>query len=205
MGVSGDGCPLMGQSGHPELHCACPLLGVKRTSPELVAISAFDPRRTKQPKSGYLRPQRSVCDLHHCLARPWLLKTAVKFTHANGVQHENADLDCDGRSGSCEHQWTQRGCRRGSAVSGCRVPYHPASDVGVETVGRNQRAATPQCATRYGCGEGAGHRSSRFRHSQPALSQHRFVDILAGSSGSNKADIAQTCRHVRLWPLADMR
>ena len=24
-------CPLLAQSGHPELHCTCPLLGVKRT------------------------------------------------------------------------------------------------------------------------------------------------------------------------------
>ncbi|MGB7459147.1 MAG: hypothetical protein WBM51_26235, partial [Pseudolabrys sp.] len=25
------GCPLLAQSGHAELHCTCPLLGVKRT------------------------------------------------------------------------------------------------------------------------------------------------------------------------------
>ena len=27
------GCPLLAQSGHPELHCKCPLSGGKRTGP----------------------------------------------------------------------------------------------------------------------------------------------------------------------------
>ena len=37
-------CPLLAQSGHTELHCTCPLLGVKRTSHGHVPMSAFDPK-----------------------------------------------------------------------------------------------------------------------------------------------------------------
>ena len=39
-------CPLLAQSGHTELHCTCPLLGVKRTWAGAVQMSAFDPKRT---------------------------------------------------------------------------------------------------------------------------------------------------------------
>ena len=40
------GCPLLAQSGHAELHCTCPLLGVKRTCPFALHMSAYDPKRT---------------------------------------------------------------------------------------------------------------------------------------------------------------
>ena len=39
-------CPLLAQSGHPELHRTCPLLGVKRTSLPHRKMSAYDPKRT---------------------------------------------------------------------------------------------------------------------------------------------------------------
>jgi hypothetical protein len=39
-------CPLLALSGHTELHCTCPLLGVKRTLLLRVAMSANDPKRT---------------------------------------------------------------------------------------------------------------------------------------------------------------
>ena len=39
----------MAQSGHCELHCTCPLLGVKRTSLFALRMSAFDPKRTSIP------------------------------------------------------------------------------------------------------------------------------------------------------------
>ena len=39
-------CPLLALSGHAELHCTCPLLGVKRTSACAMQMSAFDPKRT---------------------------------------------------------------------------------------------------------------------------------------------------------------
>jgi hypothetical protein len=38
--------PLLAQSGHLSLSSRCPLLGVKRTSVESGAMSAFDPKRT---------------------------------------------------------------------------------------------------------------------------------------------------------------
>jgi hypothetical protein len=39
-------CPLLAQSGHHDAPNQCPLLGVKRTLRQLVAMSAFDPKRT---------------------------------------------------------------------------------------------------------------------------------------------------------------
>jgi hypothetical protein len=36
----------LAQSGHPDAHNQCPLLGVKRTLPEPAPMSAFDPKRT---------------------------------------------------------------------------------------------------------------------------------------------------------------
>ena len=39
-------CPLLAQSGHPLLHCSCPLLGVKRTYACALQMSAYDPKRT---------------------------------------------------------------------------------------------------------------------------------------------------------------
>ena len=39
-------CPLLAQSGHAELHCTCPLSGVKRTCRFALQMSAFDPKRT---------------------------------------------------------------------------------------------------------------------------------------------------------------
>src|SRR5262249_42866033 len=40
-----------GESGHPPLHCTCPLSGVKRTSSLAPHMSAFDPKRTSiQPE-----------------------------------------------------------------------------------------------------------------------------------------------------------
>ena len=39
-------CPLLAQSGHSTTEFQCPLLGVKRTSEECAAMSAFDPKRT---------------------------------------------------------------------------------------------------------------------------------------------------------------
>ena len=44
-------CPLLAQSGHPELHRTCPLLGVKRTWRFALQMSAFDPKRTSRPVS----------------------------------------------------------------------------------------------------------------------------------------------------------
>jgi hypothetical protein len=40
-------CPLL----DPELHCTCPLLGVKRTL-RLAVMSAYDPKRTSRPTSA---------------------------------------------------------------------------------------------------------------------------------------------------------
>ena len=39
-------CPLLALSGHPELHCTCPLSGVKRTCRFALHMSAYDPKRT---------------------------------------------------------------------------------------------------------------------------------------------------------------
>jgi hypothetical protein len=39
-------CPLLALSGHFYLHRTCPLLGVKRTWPSALQMSAFDPKRT---------------------------------------------------------------------------------------------------------------------------------------------------------------
>ena len=39
-------CPLLALSGHAELHCTCPLSGVKRTWRLQCKTSAFDPKRT---------------------------------------------------------------------------------------------------------------------------------------------------------------
>ena len=36
----------MAQSGHPELHCTCLLLGVKRTWAGALQMSAYDPKLT---------------------------------------------------------------------------------------------------------------------------------------------------------------
>ena len=38
--------PLLAQSGHPTLRRTCPLLGVKRTWPAALHMSAYDPKRT---------------------------------------------------------------------------------------------------------------------------------------------------------------
>ena len=56
----GGECPLLAQSGHTELHCTCPLLGVKQTSPSALHISAFDPKRTWGMRTGapHLRGSR---------------------------------------------------------------------------------------------------------------------------------------------------
>ena len=43
--ISGQ-CPLLAQSGHRLVHCTCPLLGVKRTWPFALQMSAYDPKRT---------------------------------------------------------------------------------------------------------------------------------------------------------------
>ena len=39
-------CQLLALSGHAELHCKCPLLGVKRTCHFALHLSACDPKRT---------------------------------------------------------------------------------------------------------------------------------------------------------------
>ena len=39
----------MARSRHSELHCTCPLSGVKRTCPFALQMSAFDPKRTSGP------------------------------------------------------------------------------------------------------------------------------------------------------------
>ena len=57
------GCPLLAQSGHTELHGTCPLLGVKRTSHWLVAMSAYDPKRTSGPLAETF--QREVIHTWH--------------------------------------------------------------------------------------------------------------------------------------------
>src|SRR5262245_45622409 len=41
----------MAHSGHGLVHCTCLLLGVKRTSPGALQMSAFDPKRTSSPSS----------------------------------------------------------------------------------------------------------------------------------------------------------
>jgi hypothetical protein len=41
-------CPLLAQSGRAAATNQCPLLGAKRTSRGLIAMSAFDPKRTSQ-------------------------------------------------------------------------------------------------------------------------------------------------------------
>ena len=43
----------MAQSGHTELHRTCPLLGVKRTSPSALHMSAFDPKRTSSGRIAW--------------------------------------------------------------------------------------------------------------------------------------------------------
>jgi hypothetical protein len=36
-------CPLLAQSGHPELQCTCPLSGAKQTCRFALQMSAYDP------------------------------------------------------------------------------------------------------------------------------------------------------------------
>ena len=49
-------CPLLAQSGHAELHCTCPLLGVKRTSLVAPHMSAFGVRADMaSPKANIRR------------------------------------------------------------------------------------------------------------------------------------------------------
>jgi len=45
-------CPLLAHSGHGLLHRTCPLLGVKRTCPFALHMSANDPKRTFGPTSN---------------------------------------------------------------------------------------------------------------------------------------------------------
>jgi hypothetical protein len=49
------GCPLLALSGHAELHCTCPLSGVKRTFLFALQMSAFDPKRTFEVQSMNVR------------------------------------------------------------------------------------------------------------------------------------------------------
>ena len=49
--------PLLAQSGHPLVKCTCPLLGVKRTWPFALHMSANDPKRTFQ-----IYDQRRIAD-----------------------------------------------------------------------------------------------------------------------------------------------
>ena len=49
-------CPLLALSGHPELHCTCPLLGVKRTLVCALHMSAFDPKRTLGIGGAAIKP-----------------------------------------------------------------------------------------------------------------------------------------------------
>ena len=48
----------MAQSGHAELHCTCPLSGVKRTWRFALQMSAFDPKRTFSVTPSY--PQSAI-------------------------------------------------------------------------------------------------------------------------------------------------
>src|SRR6516162_8358516 len=45
-----------GTKRHSVTEFRCPLLGVKRTSQECAAMSAFDPKRTTEPQSASFKP-----------------------------------------------------------------------------------------------------------------------------------------------------
>ena len=51
-------CLLLTQSGHSVTEFQCPLLGVKRTSQECAAMSAFDPKRTSGCHMQFVRSLR---------------------------------------------------------------------------------------------------------------------------------------------------
>ena len=58
-------CPLLAQSGHTELHCTCPLSGVKRTCRFALQMSAFDavdgaPSAGIKSAIGWLREARAT-------------------------------------------------------------------------------------------------------------------------------------------------
>jgi len=71
--------PLLAQSGHHAAEFQCLLLGVKRTSEECPAMSAFDPKRTLAAKScrdaqcgpqhGRVRPAGEATRIHHTCRR----------------------------------------------------------------------------------------------------------------------------------------
>ena len=43
-------CPLLALSGHERVHCTCPLSGAKQTFIFALQMSAYDPKRTFNPK-----------------------------------------------------------------------------------------------------------------------------------------------------------
>ena len=46
-------CPLLAQSGHPQLHCTCPLSGVKRTKVLAAPVSARSERTVHSVTNQY--------------------------------------------------------------------------------------------------------------------------------------------------------
>src|SRR6516162_8500119 len=95
-----------GTKGHPDTLNRCPLLGVKRTLRQLVAMSAFDPKRT-------LAIQFS-CDAQH-------LRFDVLGcrSRALGKAHEAAEIHrnncgigrCVAAFGICAASWQYAACR----------------------------------------------------------------------------------------------
>src|SRR5260221_8246932 len=71
--------PLLAQSGHAELHCTCPLSGVKRTCLFTLQMSANDPKRTSCIAAKVFEPLRcrrlsfggghAATRVHHALRR----------------------------------------------------------------------------------------------------------------------------------------
>jgi hypothetical protein len=87
---SNEQCPLLAQSGHPWLHCTCPLLGVKRTCLFAPQVSAFDPERKKRAvrplevsvaASGRVPREHRLCGWRGDLALPDA--NAVNNTHSS--------------------------------------------------------------------------------------------------------------------------
>jgi hypothetical protein len=59
----------MALSGHAELHCTCPLSGVKRTCRIALQISAYDPKRTLGRAILHSPTRRKVLGFSHCTRR----------------------------------------------------------------------------------------------------------------------------------------
>jgi len=49
-------CPLLAHSGHPQLHCTCPLSGVKRTSTSAVELAHCMPALSQDQAAPPWRP-----------------------------------------------------------------------------------------------------------------------------------------------------